>query len=55
MSAAPAHRSIVHFVGSVPLPNAQAVFRSLAAARITLEAPAGRRDRIRKTWIRFPG
>src|SRR5262249_4569268 len=32
MSAAPAHRPIVHFVGSIPLPDAETVFRTLAAA-----------------------
>ena len=32
MSAAPAHKPIIHFVGSIPLPDAEAVFRTLAAA-----------------------
>ena len=32
MSAAPAHKPIVHFVGSIPLPDAETVFRTLAAA-----------------------
>jgi hypothetical protein len=46
MSTAPAHKPIVHFVGSIPLPDAETVFRTLAAAnRTTPEAPAGRRDR----------
>jgi hypothetical protein len=28
MSAAPAHKPIVHFVGSIPLPDAETVFRT---------------------------
>jgi len=32
MSAVPAHKPIVHFVGSIPLPDAETVFRTLAAA-----------------------
>ena len=32
MSAAPAHKPIVHYVGSIPLPDAETVFRTLAAA-----------------------
>jgi hypothetical protein len=32
MSAAPAHKPIVHFVGSIPLPDPETVFRTLAAA-----------------------
>src|SRR6266404_8368645 len=32
MSAAPVHKPIVHFVGSIPLPDAETVFRTLAAA-----------------------
>ena len=32
MSAAPARQPIVHFVGSIPLPDAETVFRTLAAA-----------------------
>ena len=32
MSAAPAHKPIVHFVGSIPLPDAETVFRTLASA-----------------------
>jgi hypothetical protein len=46
MSTAPAHKPIVHFVGSIPLPDAETVFRTLASGnRTTPEAPAGRRDR----------
>ena len=46
MSAAPAHKPIVHFVGSIPLSDAETVFRTLASCggRTTPEAPAGRRD-----------
>jgi hypothetical protein len=29
MSAARGHKPIVHFVGSIPLPDAEAVFRTL--------------------------
>ena len=32
MSAAPARKPIVHFVGSIPLSDAETVFRTLAAA-----------------------
>ena len=32
MSAATANKPIVHFVGSIPLPDAETVFRTLAAA-----------------------
>ena len=32
MSAAPTHKPIIHFVGSIPLPDAETVFRTLAAA-----------------------
>ena len=49
-----AERNIVHFVGSVPLPDSETVFRSLAAAagphlRTLPDGETG----IRKTWIRF--
>src|ERR1700753_122705 len=45
---------IVHFVGSIPLPNAEAVFRTLAEAAgpYLLRLPDGETG-IRKTWIRF--
>jgi hypothetical protein len=53
MSAAPAHKSIVHFVGSIPLPDAETVFRTLAAATgpHLKRLPDGETG-IRKTWIR---
>jgi len=54
MSAAPVHKPIVHFVGSIPLPDAETVFRTLAAAtgpHLT-RLPDGETG-IRKTWIRF--
>jgi hypothetical protein len=45
---------IVHFVGSVPLPDAETAFRTLAAAAAPylLRLPDGETG-IRKTWIRF--
>jgi hypothetical protein len=45
---------IVHFVGSIPLPDAETVFRTLAAAAgpHLLRLPDGETG-IRKTWIRF--
>jgi len=45
---------IVHFVGSIPLPDAETVFRTLAAAAgpPLLRLPDGETG-IRKTWIRF--
>jgi hypothetical protein len=45
---------IVHFVGSVPLPDAEAVFRTLAAvAGPYLRCLPDGETGIRKTWIRF--
>ncbi len=54
MSAATAHKPIVHFVGSIPLPDAETVFRTLAAATgpYLKRLPDGETG-IRKTWIRF--
>ncbi len=54
MSAATAQKPIVHFVGSIPLPNAETVFRTLAAAAAPRlkRLPDGETG-IRKTWIRF--
>src|SRR5437899_10007538 len=54
MSAAPVHKPIVHFVGSIPLPDAETVFRALAAATgpHLRRLPDGETG-IRKTWIRF--
>ena len=45
---------IVHFVGSIPLPDAEAVFRTLsdAAGPYLLRLPDGETG-VRKTWIRF--
>jgi hypothetical protein len=44
----------IHFVGSIPLPDAETVFRTLAAAAgpYLLRLPDGETG-IRKTWIRF--
>src|ERR1700693_6219179 len=54
MSAAPAHKPIVHFVGSIPLPDTETVFRTLTAATSPhlVRLPDGETG-IRKTWIRF--
>src|ERR1700757_1212615 len=54
MSAAPVHKPIVHFVGSIPLPDAETVFRTLTAAtgpRLKRLPDGG--TGIRNTWIRF--
>jgi hypothetical protein len=53
----PADRSkhpIVHFVGSIPLPDSETVFRTLSGAVGThmVRVPDGETG-IRKTWIRF--
>ena len=53
----PADRSkhpIIHFVGSIPLPDAETVFRTLSAATGAhlLRLPGGETG-IRKSWIRF--
>jgi hypothetical protein len=47
-------QTIVHFVGSIPLPDAETVFRTLAAAAgpYLRRLPDGETG-IRKTWIRF--
>ncbi len=54
MSLAPQEKPIVHFVGSIPLPDAETVFRTLAAAAgpHLKRLPDGETG-IRKTWIRF--
>jgi hypothetical protein len=54
MSTPTAHNPIVHFVGSIPLPDAETVFRTLAAAAAPYlkRLPDGETG-IRKTWIRF--
>ncbi len=54
MAADRSNHPIVHFVGSIPLPNAEAVFRTLAEAAgpYLLRLPDGETG-IRKTWIRF--
>jgi len=53
MSAHPKH-TIVHFVGSIPLPDTETVFRTLSAATgpHLARVPDGETG-IRKTWIRF--
>src|SRR6202051_807493 len=54
MSAVQQHKPIVHFVGSIPLQDAETVFRTLSAAAgpHLLRLPDGETG-IRKTWIRF--
>src|SRR5271157_996143 len=54
MSETPAHKPIVHFVGSIPLADAETVFRTLSAATgpHLKRLPDGETG-IRKTWIRF--
>ena len=54
MSAVPTHKPIVHFVGSIPLADAETVFRTLAAATgAHLKRLPDGETGIRKTWIRF--
>jgi hypothetical protein len=54
MAADRTEHPIVHFVGSIPLPDAEAVFRTLAeAAGPYLPRLADGETGIRKTWIRF--
>jgi hypothetical protein len=54
MSAAPLHKPIVHFVGSIPLPDTETVFRTLTAATgpHLKRLPDGETG-IRKMWIGF--
>jgi hypothetical protein len=54
MSAQPKHQPVVHFVGSIPLPDAETVFRTLSGAvgKHLVRLPDGETG-IRKTWIRF--
>ena len=54
MSEAPQPKPIVHFVGSVPLSEAEIVFRTLSAATgAHLKRLPDGETGIRKTWIRF--
>jgi hypothetical protein len=54
MNATQQRKPIVHFVGSIPLPDAETVFRTLSAAAgpYLKRLPDGETG-IRKTWIRF--
>jgi len=54
MSASQPQKPIVHFVGSIPLPDSETVFRTLSAAagQHVKRLPDGETG-IRKTWIRF--
>src|ERR1041384_1868354 len=53
MSAAQQHSPTVHYVGSIPLPDSETVFRTLSAATgpHLKRLPDGETG-IRKTWIR---
>jgi hypothetical protein len=54
MSADRSKHPIVHFVGSIPLPDTETVFRTLSGAvgKHLVRLPDGETG-IRKTWIRF--
>src|SRR5262252_2080719 len=54
MCADPSKRPIVHLVGSIPLPDAAAVFSTVSSVvgRHLIRIPDGETG-IRKTWIRF--
>ena len=54
MSADRSKHPIVHFVGSIPLPDTETVFRTLSAATgpHLIRLPDGETG-IRKNWIRF--
>ena len=54
MSADRSRHPIVHLVGSIPLPDAETVFRTVSGAvgRHLVRLPDGETG-IRKTWIRF--
>lgn len=54
MTATSRPQPIIHFVGSIPLPDAETVFRTLSATagRRLKRLPDGETG-IRKTWIRF--
>jgi hypothetical protein len=54
MSADRSKHPIVHFVGSVPLPNTETAFSTLSASTGThlIRLPDGETG-IRKSWIRF--
>ena len=54
MSATRSDQPIVHFVGSIPLPDAETVFRTLsdAVGQHVVRLPDGETG-IRKFWIRF--
>ena len=54
MSADRSRQPVIHFVGSIPLPDTETVFRTLsqAAGKHLVRLPDGETG-IRKTWIRF--
>jgi hypothetical protein len=54
MSASREHQPIVHFVGSIPLPDAETVFRTLSAvARPRVKRLPDGETGNRKKWIGF--
>jgi hypothetical protein len=54
VTATPEDHAVVHFVGSIPLPDSETVFRTLsdATGRHLKRLPDGETG-IRKSWIRF--
>ena len=54
MCADRSQQPVIHFVGSIPLPDAEAVFRTLSsiAGQHVVRMPDGETG-IRKTWIKF--
>ncbi len=54
MSADRSKQPVIHFVGSIPLPDTETVFRTLSEAtgKHLTRIPDGETG-IRKTWIRF--
>jgi hypothetical protein len=54
MCADRSRKPVVHLIGSIPLPDAESVFRTVSAAvgRYLVRLPDGETG-IRKTWIRF--
>src|SRR5688500_4033736 len=54
MAADRSKQPVIHFVGSIPLPDAETVFRTLSQAtgKHLTRLPDGETG-IRKTWIRF--
>ncbi len=53
MTTAQIKRPIAHFVGSIPLPDAETVFCTIAAAGSHIVRMPDGETGIRKMWIRF--